>query len=212
MRQLLITYGAHLKGTYKGTNLVLVGMDGNNQIIPIVTGVSQGEIGESWTWFLLKFKECIDTSVHTLSDWATHKVIDRMQKSANWKVYRIQQGKVYQCPDGLQVIKAPNMNFPEAGRLKNTNRIKSHDEKPIQVRCSRCTVCGHTRASCHEPIPNYQRYEATYSNNHGRSQEYAQAYNNMIGRSQEYEPTYTNMIGRSQEYEPAYNNMIGRLQ
>nr|GEV91261.1 UvrD-like helicase, ATP-binding domain, P-loop containing nucleoside triphosphate hydrolase [Tanacetum cinerariifolium] len=46
-------------GTYKGTNLVLVGMDGNNQIIPIATGVSQGETGESWTWFLLKFKECI---------------------------------------------------------------------------------------------------------------------------------------------------------
>ncbi|GJZ92274.1 transposase, MuDR, MULE transposase domain protein [Tanacetum coccineum] len=38
MRPLLITDGAHLKGTYKGTNLVLVGMDGNNQIIPIATG------------------------------------------------------------------------------------------------------------------------------------------------------------------------------
>ncbi|GKE79251.1 transposase, MuDR, MULE transposase domain protein, partial [Tanacetum coccineum] len=50
---------SHLKGTYKGTNLVLVGMDGNNQIIPIATGVSQGETGESWTWFLLKLKECI---------------------------------------------------------------------------------------------------------------------------------------------------------
>ncbi|GKE30001.1 transposase, MuDR, MULE transposase domain protein [Tanacetum coccineum] len=46
-------------GTYKGTNLVLVGMDGNNQIVPIATGVSQGETRESWTWFLLKFKECI---------------------------------------------------------------------------------------------------------------------------------------------------------
>ncbi|GJW63266.1 transposase, MuDR, MULE transposase domain protein [Tanacetum coccineum] len=34
-------------------------MDGNNQIIPIATGVSQGETGESWTWFLRKLKECI---------------------------------------------------------------------------------------------------------------------------------------------------------
>ncbi|GJZ28137.1 transposase, MuDR, MULE transposase domain protein [Tanacetum coccineum] len=59
MRPLLITDGADLKGTYKGTNLVLVGMDGNNQIVPIATGVSQGETEESWTWFLLKFKECI---------------------------------------------------------------------------------------------------------------------------------------------------------
>ncbi|GJT64930.1 phospholipase-like protein [Tanacetum coccineum] len=45
--------------TYIGINLVAVGMDGNNQIIPITTGVSQGETGESWTWFLRKLKECI---------------------------------------------------------------------------------------------------------------------------------------------------------
>ncbi|GJR44565.1 transposase, MuDR, MULE transposase domain protein [Tanacetum coccineum] len=366
-------------------------MDGNNQIIPIATRVSQGETGESWTWFLLKFKECIgevpnlaiitdrhsaiilacnmifpnafhghccrhlimncklksdklqciflktckaytpeefqrricdlrglrpeayqkledaafetwsramcsanrynymtsnsaksinnlsmhvrkspitmlmewyrallqkwyctrrekyhDSSVHTLSDWATHKVMDRMQKSVNWKVYGIHQavGRVTGCTDcsdialgwfrkatlystyqelvypvrepwqrrdGLQVVKPPNMNFPKAGRPKNTDRIKSQDEEPIQVRCSRCGVRGHTRASSHDPIPNYQ-YEAAYGNNHGGSQEYVQAYNNMIGRSQEYEPTYTNMIGRSQEYEPAYTNNHGRSQ
>ncbi|GJU51370.1 transposase, MuDR, MULE transposase domain protein [Tanacetum coccineum] len=34
-------------------------MDGNNQIIPIATSVSQGETGESWTWFLSKLKDCI---------------------------------------------------------------------------------------------------------------------------------------------------------
>ncbi|PWA94666.1 hypothetical protein CTI12_AA058000 [Artemisia annua] len=50
---------AHLKGKYKGTNLLAVGMDGNNQIIPIATGVCQGETGESWTLFLRKLKECI---------------------------------------------------------------------------------------------------------------------------------------------------------
>ncbi|GJW87172.1 transposase, MuDR, MULE transposase domain protein [Tanacetum coccineum] len=59
MRSLIIINAAHLKGTYLGTNLVVVGMDGNNQIIPIVAGVSQGETGESWTWFLRKLKECI---------------------------------------------------------------------------------------------------------------------------------------------------------
>ncbi|GJS88679.1 transposase, MuDR, MULE transposase domain protein [Tanacetum coccineum] len=59
MRPLIIIDGAHLKGTYLGTNLVAVGMDGNNQIIPIATGVSQGETGESWTWFLRKLKDCI---------------------------------------------------------------------------------------------------------------------------------------------------------
>ncbi|GJW94225.1 hypothetical protein Tco_0173897 [Tanacetum coccineum] len=43
MRPLIIIDAAHLKGSYLGTNLVAVGMDGNNQIIPIATGVSQGE-------------------------------------------------------------------------------------------------------------------------------------------------------------------------
>ncbi|GJY61737.1 phospholipase-like protein [Tanacetum coccineum] len=61
-RSLIIIDAAHLKGTYLGTNLVAVGMDGNNQIIPIATGVSQGETGESWTWFLKRLKECIDVS------------------------------------------------------------------------------------------------------------------------------------------------------
>ncbi|GKA19849.1 transposase, MuDR, MULE transposase domain protein [Tanacetum coccineum] len=59
MRSLIIIDAAHLKGTYQGTNLIAVGMDGNNQIIPIATGVSQGETGESWTWFLSKLKDCI---------------------------------------------------------------------------------------------------------------------------------------------------------
>ncbi|GKA33980.1 transposase, MuDR, MULE transposase domain protein, partial [Tanacetum coccineum] len=36
-----------------------VGMDGNNQILPLATGVSEGETGESWTWFLTKLKEQI---------------------------------------------------------------------------------------------------------------------------------------------------------
>lgn len=59
MRPLLIIDAAHLKGKYLGTNLLVVGMDGNNQIIPIATGVCQGETGEAWTWFLSKLKECI---------------------------------------------------------------------------------------------------------------------------------------------------------
>ena len=59
MRPLVIIDGAHLKGRYLGTNLVVAGMDGNNQIVPIATGVCQGETGEAWTWFLSKLRECI---------------------------------------------------------------------------------------------------------------------------------------------------------
>nr|GEY51872.1 transposase, MuDR, MULE transposase domain protein [Tanacetum cinerariifolium] len=41
MRLLIIIDVIHLKGEYLGTNLVVIGMDGNNQIIPIATGVCQ---------------------------------------------------------------------------------------------------------------------------------------------------------------------------
>ncbi|GKB70546.1 transposase, MuDR, MULE transposase domain protein [Tanacetum coccineum] len=59
MRPLIIIDATHLKGSYLGTNLLTIGIDGNNQIIPIATGVSQGETGPSWTRFLSKLKECI---------------------------------------------------------------------------------------------------------------------------------------------------------
>ncbi|GKC18482.1 transposase, MuDR, MULE transposase domain protein [Tanacetum coccineum] len=59
IRPLIKIDGAHLKGTYIGTNLLAVGMDANNQIIPLATGVAQGETVENWSWFLTKLKECI---------------------------------------------------------------------------------------------------------------------------------------------------------
>nr|GEY69641.1 hypothetical protein [Tanacetum cinerariifolium] len=45
--------------SYKGTNLLAVGMDGNNQILPIAMGVTYSETGASWTWFMNRLKECI---------------------------------------------------------------------------------------------------------------------------------------------------------
>ncbi|PWA90834.1 transposase, MuDR, MULE transposase domain protein [Artemisia annua] len=59
LRPLIIIDAAHVKGTYLGTNMLAIGMDGNNQIVPLATGVSQGETGRSWTWFLTHLKECI---------------------------------------------------------------------------------------------------------------------------------------------------------
>ncbi|GJS59682.1 transposase, MuDR, MULE transposase domain protein [Tanacetum coccineum] len=48
LRPLLIIDAAHLKGQYKGTNLIAVGMDGNNQIMPIAFGIFKGETGPCW--------------------------------------------------------------------------------------------------------------------------------------------------------------------
>nr|GEY67660.1 transposase, MuDR, MULE transposase domain protein [Tanacetum cinerariifolium] len=60
MRPLIIIDEAHLKGTYEGTNLLAVGIDGNNQIVPIATGMCQGgESTEAWSFFLSKLKESV---------------------------------------------------------------------------------------------------------------------------------------------------------
>jgi hypothetical protein len=47
--------GCFLKGPYKGTLLVAVGRDANNNIYPIAIVVVEAEIKESWIWFL----ECL---------------------------------------------------------------------------------------------------------------------------------------------------------
>ncbi|KAI3761978.1 hypothetical protein L1987_52401 [Smallanthus sonchifolius] len=59
LRPLVIIDGAHLKGKFLGTMFLAVGMDGNNQILPIAYGVGKTESGESWSWFLSRLKDCI---------------------------------------------------------------------------------------------------------------------------------------------------------
>nr|GEZ29113.1 transposase, MuDR, MULE transposase domain protein [Tanacetum cinerariifolium] len=55
MKPLIAIDASYLKGTYLRTNLQVVRMDGNNQIILIATGGSQGETGPSWTWLQCLF-------------------------------------------------------------------------------------------------------------------------------------------------------------
>ncbi|GJW46501.1 transposase, MuDR, MULE transposase domain protein [Tanacetum coccineum] len=63
---LLIINAAHLKGEYKGTNLVVVGMDGNNQIVPVAFGICKGETGPCWSWWMSILKECIGDNTNLL--------------------------------------------------------------------------------------------------------------------------------------------------
>ncbi|GKB58205.1 transposase, MuDR, MULE transposase domain protein, partial [Tanacetum coccineum] len=57
---------AHLMGQYKGTNLVAVGMDGNNQIMPVAFGICKGETGPCWSWWMSVLKECIGDNPNLL--------------------------------------------------------------------------------------------------------------------------------------------------
>ncbi|GJS64074.1 transposase, MuDR, MULE transposase domain protein [Tanacetum coccineum] len=66
LRPLLIIDATHLKGQYKGTNLVAVGMDGNNQIMPIAFGICKGETGPCWSWWMSVLKEFIGDNPNLL--------------------------------------------------------------------------------------------------------------------------------------------------
>ena len=41
-----------LTGKYKGTLMVAVGIDAEEQLIPIAFAVSEGENNSSWSWFI----------------------------------------------------------------------------------------------------------------------------------------------------------------
>ncbi|GJT46049.1 transposase, MuDR, MULE transposase domain protein [Tanacetum coccineum] len=75
LRPLLIIDATHLKGQYKGRNLLAVGMDGNNQIMPIGFGICKGETGPCWSWWMSVLKECIGDSPNLLFISARHAAI-----------------------------------------------------------------------------------------------------------------------------------------
>ncbi|GKB99761.1 transposase, MuDR, MULE transposase domain protein [Tanacetum coccineum] len=66
---------ANKKGLYKGTNLVVVAMDGNNQIVPIAFGICKGEIGPCWSWWMSVLKECSGDNPNLLFISDRHAVI-----------------------------------------------------------------------------------------------------------------------------------------
>ncbi|GJW26473.1 transposase, MuDR, MULE transposase domain protein [Tanacetum coccineum] len=43
-----------------------MGMDGNNQIVPIAFGICKGETGPCWIWWMSVLKECIGDNPNLL--------------------------------------------------------------------------------------------------------------------------------------------------
>nr|GEV48784.1 hypothetical protein [Tanacetum cinerariifolium] len=164
MRPLIIIDEVHLKGNYLGTNLLVVGMDGNNHIIPLATDVSEGETGESWTWFLSKLKEqigeppnlCIISDRHAviiqaceapendLCDWAAAKVYDRMLKSENYSVKPIDHLKLFQVFNKLEVHQVDLVAFQCSFRKWKLFEL------PYAHVCAVCRVSGLTNCNLWE--------------------------------------------------------------
>ncbi|GJY94823.1 hypothetical protein Tco_0511184, partial [Tanacetum coccineum] len=112
MRPLIIIDGAHLKGNYLGTNLLAVRMDGNNQILPFATGVSQGKKHHGIFWKACKaytmqaFEKAISELRAYRPKEASAEVYDRMLKSAKWTVKGIDHLQLYQVCNTKEVHQA----------------------------------------------------------------------------------------------------------
>ncbi|GJX26495.1 transposase, MuDR, MULE transposase domain protein [Tanacetum coccineum] len=63
------------EGQYKGTNLLVVGMDGNNQIVPNAFGICKGETGQCCLWWMSVLKECIGDNPNLLFISDSHPAI-----------------------------------------------------------------------------------------------------------------------------------------
>ncbi|XP_038896520.1 uncharacterized protein LOC120084770 [Benincasa hispida] len=61
-RPVIIVDGSHLKGKYKGTMLVGVSMDGNNQVYPLAYAIVDNETDRAWKWFMSNLKCAIEES------------------------------------------------------------------------------------------------------------------------------------------------------
>nr|GEX33996.1 transposase, MuDR, MULE transposase domain protein [Tanacetum cinerariifolium] len=150
MRPLIIVDEAHLKANYLGTNLLDVGMDGNNQIMPLAIGVSRGETGKSGTCFLTKLREkigeppnlCIISDRYaaiiqacgTVFDNLFHGFCDRhLMMNCNVKVKKLRgifwkACKAYTTKDFDKAISELRGHKPEAVRkLKEAGILRGYE-------------------------------------------------------------------------------------
>nr|GEX01796.1 transposase, MuDR, MULE transposase domain protein [Tanacetum cinerariifolium] len=120
LRPLLIIDVAHQKGEYKGTNLVAIGMDGNNQIMPVAFGICKGETDPCWSWWMSVLKErigdhnnllfisdrhpAIALAVHNEFPLAFHVTYTPDEFIANMNIMQVVQPDAYQklCQAGTQ--------------------------------------------------------------------------------------------------------------
>ncbi|GKF84822.1 transposase, MuDR, MULE transposase domain protein [Tanacetum coccineum] len=97
MRPLIIIDAAHLEGTYQGTNLFAVGMDGNNQIIPIATCIGEvpnlAIISDRHYAIILACKTVFPNSLHGFC--CRHLMMNCVMQSERYKVLYWKTYKAY---------------------------------------------------------------------------------------------------------------------
>ena len=58
-RPVLFVDGTFLTGMYKGQMLTCIGVDANNQVVPIAFAFVESGNAESWLWFLSLIKRAV---------------------------------------------------------------------------------------------------------------------------------------------------------
>ena len=134
----------------------------------------------------------------------------------------------WEYPSHIHPVTPPNMNNPQPGRPKNTNRILSQGEEPTTRHCSRCNEVGHTRGRCNKSfVPDppvrkgkqkqqefamdeqpyaqnsycYQEYgQNTYPTNNCDQNQYTQAFDH-----NQYTQTFDHNQYASQQYDQNTN-------
>ncbi|GJS42903.1 transposase, MuDR, MULE transposase domain protein [Tanacetum coccineum] len=188
LRPLLIIDAAHLKGQYKGTNLVAVGMDGKNQIVPITFGICKGETGPCWSWWMSVLKECIGDNPNLLFisnkhasialavrnefPLAFHAVSNIKHEITDWVADKVHKRKL---KSALWVVNGidPNLyQVYDGGRNREVNLMS----RPCQCRKWQLSgiPCGHVIAvtrflgliDCVQFVADWfkkEKYQGTYA-------------------------------------------------
>jgi hypothetical protein len=65
-RPVICIDGNFLTGKYKGTILIAVTANSNNQLLPLVIAFVEGENGDSWYWFLERLKNMVVQDVQNV--------------------------------------------------------------------------------------------------------------------------------------------------
>ncbi|GJS66388.1 transposase, MuDR, MULE transposase domain protein [Tanacetum coccineum] len=114
LRPVLMIDAVHLKGLYKGTNLVVVAMDGNNQIVPIGFGICKGETGPCWhAAIALAVEKEFPLAFHAIGQQTKWQ---KKMKSATWVVKGVNAYQ-YEVFDG-QYIREVNLQTGICGCRK----------------------------------------------------------------------------------------------
>ena len=63
---LVLVYGTFLIDKYRGVLMIAIGVDPDNQLVPLAFALAEGENNDSWCWFLKLVRQNVLHSCHNI--------------------------------------------------------------------------------------------------------------------------------------------------